>query len=468
VSAPEQPLERVNYFNGQRLVAADFRTDQEYQISVRRTLTSALYPGGGIVQGLEVTASLTDTHKVVVAPGVAIDFLGREIILTTATEVQASGTPTPQNSPAIFGNYVVISYAEQRGQAITDGCAAPAGKCGGNLTWGAATRILQAPQLAFADTYPSPTSGLIILAQVELQAGCTVGHIESGVRTYAVAAKPPTTRPISLEGEKDIDQRNPKTLYFHIDGGVPSNVTLYLRAAQFSSLYYTELGGHTHNNSLTNSHITVPAHHHTLTGLTTGDADQDGSKPAGLSASSWNDDTNKSVRLWGGGDDHRQRLDLTQIQGGDGQSMVILTNFSAHTHKLPNSQTDDNQAVDIPLGSITNAPAGVASPPARATGSTALGYVNNLRVLYDRQDITIAIVQFVAANNAAWAGAPAQLGDGTPTSPLVAKTDNSGGTGAIPLNQLSVALDFSPGQHSLTFEVTDSSGGQIQYNLYVG
>jgi hypothetical protein len=86
VSALEQPLDRVNYFNGQRLDAADFRADQDYQIRVRRKLFSSLYPIGGIVEGLEVTKHPSDAHKVRVAPGVALDFLGREIILLDPTD----------------------------------------------------------------------------------------------------------------------------------------------------------------------------------------------------------------------------------------------------------------------------------------------------------------------------------------------------------------------------------------------
>ena len=139
----------------------------------------------------------------------------------------AAGTPTA-NAAAIFGNYLVISYTEQRVQPVSDGCVAVNG------------RVRRQPRMGCGDAHrgepgcnspiPSRTrSGQIVLAQVALQAGCQVGQIEFGIR-QCVAAKPPTTRAISLEGEKDIDGSNPKTLYFHIDGGVPNTVTLYLRA----------------------------------------------------------------------------------------------------------------------------------------------------------------------------------------------------------------------------------------------
>lgn len=449
MSVSEQPIERVNYFNGQRLVAADFRTDQEYQIAVRRKMNSVLY-SSGIVQGLEVTASLTDKHKVVVAPGVALDFLGREIILPDATEVQASGTQTT-NPAAIFGNYVVISYAEQRTQAVSDGCTTPAGNCGGNLSWGAATRIEQTPQLTFTDTYPSPTSGLIVLAQVELLAGCSVGHIESGIRRYAVAAKPPTTRPISLEGEKDIDQTNPKTLYFHIDGGVPNSVTLYLRGAMLSTLYYTEMGNHHHALQLSTQDTTLHlGHDHTATGGTTDEAP----------------DHTHNYYVDGGETTGGIDVNDQQVIGRTNTDTSAIVPNGKHTHHLT------GLVIGTGLGDMAhhhdiNGNTGDTGRNLNAKTGQHLTYVNNLRVLYDRQDITAAIVQYLSANNAAWAGVT-QLGDGTGSLPMTAQSDGSGGTGPIALGQLSVALDFSPGQHSLTFQVTDSSGGQIQYNLYVG
>ncbi|MBS0559278.1 MAG: hypothetical protein JSR21_04410 [Proteobacteria bacterium] len=463
MSALEQPIERVNYFNGQRLVAADFRADQDYQMAVRRKLFSALY-SVGIVQGLEVSKHPTDTHKVIVAPGVALDFLGREIILLDATEVQAAGTPTA-NPAAIFGNYLVISYAEQRVSATTDGCDAGGGACGGNLSWGAATRIRAEPRLEFTDTFPSIRSGLIVLAQVELKAGCTVGEIASGVRRYAVAAKPPTTRPIALEGEKDIDQRNPKTLYFHIDGGVPTSVTLYLRAAQLSTLYYTELGGHTHSGSLAKPTLTIPDHQHDFQSITTGTATQDPAKPVEMIAMTYDTDSDTEIRMWHSDldDGNRRRENLTSLNPGDGP-IVQFNNLTEHTHTIPAGKTDLDGGGSYPLGGVNIASSGATNLAAH-TGGNALSYVNKLTVLYDGQDITAAILTQITGAYPAWTGI-ATLGDGTSGSPLVAKSNGTGGTGAINLDQL--GLDFSPGQHSLTFQVTDTSGGQIQYNLYVG
>jgi hypothetical protein len=39
----EKPIERMNYFNGQRLEADDFQVEQEYHVRVRRWLNKSLY-----------------------------------------------------------------------------------------------------------------------------------------------------------------------------------------------------------------------------------------------------------------------------------------------------------------------------------------------------------------------------------------------------------------------------------------
>ena len=462
MSASEQSISRVNYFNGQRLEAADFRAEQDYQIAVRRKLYSALYTVG-IVKGLEVTKHPTDPHKVIVAPGVALDFLGREIILLDPTEVIAAGTPTT-NLAAIFGNYLVIAYTEERVHPVSDGCVTPNGACAGNLAWGAATRILAQPKLQFTDTYPAPTSGQIVLAQVALGTGCQVGQIEAGIRQYVAPARPPTTRPISLEGEKDIDHGNPKTLYFHIDGGLPNAVTLYLWAAKFSSLFYTELGRHTHGNTL---QVDVKAHTHKLGAITTDKATWDPVKLPKMIATCWNDAEDDAIRTWDSPGSQIHPVTLTEPISQTVPALVALQNLDTHTHAVGAGQeTTADGAIGQNAGiSLTNADAGLAGPGRTGAGEKPLGYVDTLLVLYDGQDITQAILsQLAGTDPGRWSGGKT-LGDGGGNNPLVIQGNGTGGTGPIALGQL--GLDFSPGQHSLKFQVA-TGGGQIQYNLYIG
>jgi hypothetical protein len=446
VSALEQPLDRVNYFNGQRLDAADFRADQDYQMRVRRKLFSSLY-SIGIVQGLEVTKHPTDPHKVRVAPGVALDFMGREIILLDSTDVQVAGTPSP--SPGvIFGNFLVIAYAEQRVQPVNDGCVATsaAGGCGGNLAWGAPTRIRAVPKLEMVDTWPSDQSGRIVLAQIGLQAGCQVSEIQSGVRRYAVAAQPPTAHPISLEGEKDIDSSNPKVLYFHIDGGVPDSVTLYLRGAEFSTLHYSEMGSHTHAVALntTDTNLTL-RHTHTASNGTTDEAA----------------DHTHNYLVDGGETTGGIDVNDDQVVGRINTDTSAILPAGKHTHQV-SGLTLDSALQDGPHHHTVNgATAAAGAPNGAVRPGNRLQYLSALEVLYDNQPITTQILGQLSGNDPTHWPAGSALGNGTNVHVFVVN-----GTGKIDLTQL--GLDFTPGEHSLTFQVSGAgNGGQIKYNLYV-
>jgi hypothetical protein len=68
---------RINFFDGRLLTASDFRAEQAYLLGELRRLTRATL-GRGVIDGLQVTG---DGQGVVVAPGVAVDGLGRLVEL---------------------------------------------------------------------------------------------------------------------------------------------------------------------------------------------------------------------------------------------------------------------------------------------------------------------------------------------------------------------------------------------------
>ena len=72
-----EPPRRVRFFSGQVLTAEDLAAAQEYLRGMRR-LHNRLH-GYGTVSGLDVEVGDGEVH---VTPGVAIDPLGREIVLT--------------------------------------------------------------------------------------------------------------------------------------------------------------------------------------------------------------------------------------------------------------------------------------------------------------------------------------------------------------------------------------------------
>src|SRR5260370_11687380 len=94
---------RPNYFTGELLKEEDFRAEQSYHIEMRRRLTNVLHEWG-IAAGLSVTKE--GDRKISVIPGVAIDALGREIVLH-ATDILEFSEYDPN---AIV--YLTLSYDE--------------------------------------------------------------------------------------------------------------------------------------------------------------------------------------------------------------------------------------------------------------------------------------------------------------------------------------------------------------------
>jgi hypothetical protein len=72
-------FERPRYFAGKLVTAEDFELGQRYHIE-KRWLLNRMLQGAGIVSGLGVVPSEQGT--VTVEPGLALDPLGREILVT--------------------------------------------------------------------------------------------------------------------------------------------------------------------------------------------------------------------------------------------------------------------------------------------------------------------------------------------------------------------------------------------------
>ena len=94
-------LQRVRYFPGQILGEDDFNTEQNYFIEKHRLHNRHLH-GWGVDNGLKV--SVDKSNVVHVAPGIAIDCAGNELLLCSPQELAA---------PRKAGEYyVVIEYRE--------------------------------------------------------------------------------------------------------------------------------------------------------------------------------------------------------------------------------------------------------------------------------------------------------------------------------------------------------------------
>ncbi|NIF92704.1 hypothetical protein [Burkholderia sp. Cy-637] len=114
------PIERPNYFAGEALLTDDFICEQQYHMAVQSINNSSLYTYG-IASGLEVHWDSAQVHdQVDVLPGMAIDSLGRQIILGAQQVVRF----TDIQPGASY--YLTISYAE----AYADYTVQPSGVAG--------------------------------------------------------------------------------------------------------------------------------------------------------------------------------------------------------------------------------------------------------------------------------------------------------------------------------------------------
>lgn len=94
---------RPTYFAGQLLTADDLRDEQAYLLRKLRRHNRSLH-GWGVVSGLEVSRGSAGA-SVVIAPGLALDVEGHEILVTSSVELEIGERPSPQ--------YVLIEYIER-------------------------------------------------------------------------------------------------------------------------------------------------------------------------------------------------------------------------------------------------------------------------------------------------------------------------------------------------------------------
>lgn len=467
---PSNPaLERLNYFNGQRLAAPDLRAEQGHHVGMRRVLNRSLY-SAGIVVGLEVEPAPEDKtdptwkHKVLVRHGLAFDYQGREIFLPEDVLVLVMGAPS-KSPGVVFGNLLTVSYRENRRHPTQDRCAVvtPYKPCSGDMPWGAPTRIVADWVFEFLDSWPADESGKVVLGQVELNSKCEVVRVLPGVRRYAVPVKPQKMRALSLEGEKNIafGTGNSKLLHFHVEEGFPEYATLYLRGRLFSPVHYTEMGRHSHGIDILSAEAGfVAAHQHNLD-LSTLKL-QDAGEHRHELWSAVDDGESGSFDI--GDDDDPNQHRLTGAGGVlGGRAIAEITAAGSHTHTVDATTVAATAAggqVPAHKHQVTGTSAQTGIMPMARAGN-ALTYVRDLQVYLDTVPITAQILTLLEARQP---GKWAALGDGTSAHALVAQAE---GTGEIDLLKLGVELGL--GSHVLEFRVeTPNTGGALQYNLYIG
>jgi hypothetical protein len=356
----------------------------------------------------------------------------------------------------VFGNLLVVSYRESRKFPAQSQCmvGAPFSPCSGDLAWGAPTRIVADAVFEFVDSWPSDDSGRVVLSQIELDDKCNVVRTSPGARRYAVQAKPQTVRPLSLEGEKDIDRANPKVLYFHIDGGFPESVRLYLRGMPVSSLYYTELGRHTHVFKGSALALDI-GHQHEFDGVPK-------TKQDGVHRHSYSVDDPSSggafmikgsnQNQWSRKEETNDIANPLHISGG-------------HRHEMEPMTLKNFARVLTPTVGGINEESGCIGGPAIRQGKPALSLFKDLIIKLDGKQVTELICDQLEALPLQAGKWKLQIspGDIRMNGSSLSQTD---GTGEIDL--LKLGFEIGIGQHKLEFIVSNPDvGGQLQYNLYV-
>ena len=139
-------LERMQFFNGQRLFADDLSALASFHREMRWLHNQSLHqPGVGF--GF-ATAGAKGDREVVIQPGYALDDLGREIVLT-----EARVEPVPPVADDGFGRPVLfdltVSYPSESELPVSE---TREGVCGGV----GAVRLLERPVFCWARLGPPP------------------------------------------------------------------------------------------------------------------------------------------------------------------------------------------------------------------------------------------------------------------------------------------------------------------------
>lgn len=109
------PFERNRYFYGKLLTVRDFMTEQTYNADKRRLVNRLLY-GSGVVSGLQVIA--VDDKSISIETGVALDSLGREIVVASPVTIKLSNVDGFVNNDYAKNIYLCLVYDEKAKEPV--------------------------------------------------------------------------------------------------------------------------------------------------------------------------------------------------------------------------------------------------------------------------------------------------------------------------------------------------------------
>src|SRR5437763_6485276 len=173
----ESDIKRLNYYNSQFLKETDFNDEQLYHKQMRRFHNRALHTWG-IIEGLEVKP-VKDANKVTVAPGIAIDRLGQEIVLSKDFVLpKEPGAQGLDNFGADAQLYVTIKYADVFDLKDKDTKATQTAS-------EYYTRWTERPDVNVSATAPAADAPDVVLAVVTPHKDKAISEVDRSVRRYA-------------------------------------------------------------------------------------------------------------------------------------------------------------------------------------------------------------------------------------------------------------------------------------------
>jgi microcystin-dependent protein len=161
---------RLRYFDNEFLDAADFGVEQEYHRSMRYWHTRHFHTWGLSYKGLEVNLAegqeTGEETKVCISPGIALDNLGREIVLT-GTRILDFDQPQYKGGKSY---YITIYWYEQQGLPRQDN---------------EHKRWVEVPELGTTEEFPKHPDMNLVLAHISLREDKTIKSIDGSMRRYA-------------------------------------------------------------------------------------------------------------------------------------------------------------------------------------------------------------------------------------------------------------------------------------------
>lgn len=184
-------VRRIQWLDGQALEAADLTAHAERERLARRLHTSVVHATWGVAIGFGVVGGSRQTSEVVVAPGLAYDVLGREII--SARTLRLSGPRAPRDGADHWADLVIRWADPEDLRAGRD----PAGRCAGAAVYEERPLVRwvdAGPVRRNASGAPVPTTRLgagvrlgidVPLARFVLAADGTLGEADLATRRVA-------------------------------------------------------------------------------------------------------------------------------------------------------------------------------------------------------------------------------------------------------------------------------------------